>query len=87
MTPPNNKPLVKKEEKLSEEDAKLLGSKIAEFKEQIAYLSKTYHLAIIPVAVFSPYAGVTPHLTVEAAPDFFKHHKKKIVEPRGFLKG
>ena len=81
MPPTDKKPLIKKEEKLSEEDAKLLGSKIAEFKEKIEYLSKTYHLALLPITVFSPYGGITPRLTVEPAPDFFKHHKKKIITP------
>jgi len=86
MTLPKDKPEVKKEE-LTEEDAKLLGSKIAEYKEKVEYLSKKYRLAIIPITVFSSYDGLTPGLTVEPMPDFFEHHKKKIITPYNTIKG
>lgn len=76
MPKPNDKP----SDELSEADKKLLEEKRAEFKEKIRYLENKLHLKMKAVLVGSETA-ITAMLAIIPNPDFFEHHKKKIIVP------
>jgi len=76
MPKPNDKPA----DKLLEADEKLLQSKLAEFKEKVKYLENKLHLEMKAILVPMEDA-ILARLIVRPKPDFFEHHKKKILVP------
>lgn len=82
-----NKPVVKPPlPGESEADKKLLQSKFIEFQEKIKYIQDKLHLELKAVLVPTE-SAIMAGIRIEPKPDFFEHHKKKIIKPKGFLKG